>query len=928
MSTAQSNLVITIDARKAKSDVEQLGKGLKGIEAQGDKTSKKAKDTSGSIKQLGDESGKSSSKVEELRQKLLSAANEGKFGNSVQGLTAKLINFKGEVNGSSLLLAGAFATAAIAGASALSRFTIEFAKTNAQIATFSAVSGTGVEDFQRLAIAANAAGVSQEKLSDQLKDFNEKIGEFTSIGSGGAVDFFEQIAVKTEGGAEGAKKLAIEMSKMDGVTALQTYVDKLQEAGVNQQQMSFYLESMASDLTALAPVLVDNGKAWKDLADAAQQAGIIIGVDAVDASLRMTAQTEALDMQLQGMKNQLLTAVMPSVSNLIALFVNGTDVSYGLDSAVSIVRIGMNAFAGIVVTATGVVKILFTTVKEGMVQLINAGQTLYSVATADSVRGAIDALKTGASVAKLSLKNLGNVAVDSGEKAISAFAGESAQLNNLSQSIYDVKKQQQEWNKIRDTGFAKGVGLNKALNPAPPKSNSKSNKSVENEAKRAAEERWQIEYDYADKSRQLQMDFNKEVERLRKAGLSKYEGDAKTYVDLQRKMMGYQLESDLNSWKWNEEQKLAEKLKTDKLIIDATKNMSKKEKEQRKQSLDDQYNHELSLIKLSQDQRLFQAKQSLMSETVAMMERYRLEREEIEKTYGEADKMRQKLLAISAASQDKEKYDRYASATSTWGQMQAAMMGQSQQYSLMQDRDDKYAASDALFEAQMALAETAEAREAIWQAHNERMLMIEKDYKDKSMQLNMSYGADILGSITSIMKNAVGEQSKAYAAAFAIQKGFAVAQSIVAIQSALAQAMAAPFPLNLAQYATVASQTANIVATISSTEPTGFKSGGYTGNYGTSQVAGVVHGQEYVLNAAATRRVGVDTLDAINKGADLQAQRVASASGGQQVAPQVNVAPNIIIQDDRQTLSNYVRSANGQEDILYVIKRNRTALGM
>ncbi|MFH4307916.1 hypothetical protein WAJ73_24150, partial [Acinetobacter baumannii] len=81
-------------------------------------------------------------------------------------------------------------------------------------------------------------------------------------GSGGAKDFFEQIAVKTESGAEGAKKLAEEMSKMDGVEALQTYVDKLEEAGVNQQQMSFYLESMGSDLTGLIPILQDGGKLW------------------------------------------------------------------------------------------------------------------------------------------------------------------------------------------------------------------------------------------------------------------------------------------------------------------------------------------------------------------------------------------------------------------------------------------------------------------------------------------------------------------------------------------------------------------------------------------------------------------------------------------------------------------------------------------
>jgi lambda family phage tail tape measure protein len=49
----------------------------------------------------------------------------------------------------------------------------------------------------------------------------------------------------------------------------------------------------------------------------------------------------------------------------------------------------------------------------------------------------------------------------------------------------------------------------------------------------------------------------------------------------------------------------------------------------------------------------------------------------------------------------------------------------------------------------------------------------------------------------------------------------------------------------------------------------GFKSGGYTGNYGTSQVAGVVHGQEYVLNAEATKRVGKGTLDALNSGASI-----------------------------------------------------------
>lgn len=54
--------------------------------------------------------------------------------------------------------------------------------------------------------------------------------------------------------------------------------------------------------------------------------------------------------------------------------------------------------------------------------------------------------------------------------------------------------------------------------------------------------------------------------------------------------------------------------------------------------------------------------------------------------------------------------------------------------------------------------------------------------------------------------------------------------------------------------------------TSSTIAPHKFASGGYTGNYGLNEPAGVVHGQEYVLNASATKRMGLSTLEAINKG--------------------------------------------------------------
>jgi hypothetical protein len=46
----------------------------------------------------------------------------------------------------------------------------------------------------------------------------------------------------------------------------------------------------------------------------------------------------------------------------------------------------------------------------------------------------------------------------------------------------------------------------------------------------------------------------------------------------------------------------------------------------------------------------------------------------------------------------------------------------------------------------------------------------------------------------------------------------------------------------------------------------GFKTGGYTGNAGISDVAGVVHGKEFVFDAASVQRIGVDNLEAMRSG--------------------------------------------------------------
>ena len=68
----------------------------------------------------------------------------------------------------------------------------------------------------------------------------------------------------------------------------------------------------------------------------------------------------------------------------------------------------------------------------------------------------------------------------------------------------------------------------------------------------------------------------------------------------------------------------------------------------------------------------------------------------------------------------------------------------------------------------------------------------------------------------------------------------------------------------------VGSITATMTALSQGGAIAGFKEGGYTGNYGRNEVAGVVHGQEHVLTAETTARIGTKKLDALNNGASLE----------------------------------------------------------
>ncbi|MCZ3063088.1 tape measure protein [Acinetobacter baumannii] len=399
-------------------------------------------------------------------------------------------------------------------------------------------------------------------------------------------------------------------------------------------------------------------------------------------------------------------------------------------------------------------------------------------------------------------------------------------------------------------------------------------------AEEQAKLRLQLENDVANEVTKIRNDLTKKLEDVDKANFTP-ERKAEIKAELQARadndvaIAQQALKTKLDDYKqfnMTEEQLLKESFDRKKFNAAHDIELSKNQRDEAIKYLDQQYQHEQGLILLAREQRLLQAKQSYMHEIEYMKERYRLEREEIIKTTRDPV-LQNQLLNASYRSEDFEVQGKRRNAWDNFRGLNGEL-----------SETNDFLQLDKSKESRSSVVEEAMKNNLITEEEGKKKLLdIEERYQRAKLDLQMSYGQQITGSVADMFKTIGGEQSKAYKIMFAAEKAFAIARSIMAIQTGIAEAAANPFPYNLAAMASVAASTASIVANIQSVASVGFSSGGYTGNMGRGDVAGVVHGQEYVLNAAATKRVGVDTLNAINSGQSF------GSSGATVLEPIVNV---------------------------------------
>lgn len=690
---------------------------------------------------------------------------------------------------------GASVVAVGAAVAAMTAQTLTAAK---EINQFASLSNSSALEFQRMAAGADLAGISSEKLSDQLKDFNEKVGEFLQTGGGGMKDFFETIAPRIGITQEAFKDLS-------GPQGLQLYYDSLEKAGLSQKEMSFYLESMASDTTALIPLLKDGGAGFALLGDAAERAGAIMGEKTLDAANRLNATLRVMEMQTTGARNAFMTGLLPALADI-------SDAMF--DQA------GASAIAAEAGETFGIVLKGLASVAFGAYAAVNLlGKSLGGMGAifAEAELNAADAMAPASAIIKIA------------KSALRDRRGITADV------LADLDQTAQEYGRIisgfwddsgagPDSLISRIAELQKSADKA--RQSAAASVAVSAEASKGTSK---AATDAAAKQREEEKRLAEEIKAKDKALLASIAQEEAWYEKREAKERSYiSLVADLRT----EEERLTEQLRARLAVLDA--------------------------VDTATDQDYSRAAAGMTAEAP----QYGGLAPEVGGPAGELNKIAEAETALNE-----------------WYATQLAMV---EQFRI--ERADLNATWDA---EELALK----------QEHEAQMSGLEQARHAASLVAAEA----AFGHITDATKTFAGEQSAIYKAMFIVQKAFAIAESIVAIQQGIAKAASLQWPLNLAAMASVAAATASIV-----------------GNIQAVSVSGMAH----------------DGIDAVPKtGTWLleKGERVLTANTSAKLDKQLEQTQTqessvrIINVMDPAVVGDYLDTPSGERMIMNVVQRNQGA---
>lgn len=371
----------------------------------------------------------------------------GRISDSVRGMRDNIADDISKISGS--MVGMAVGAVAVAGA-AMAAMAIETAKADVQLGIMAGTANASLKSFQVLTHAAAGFGVEQEALAAILADTQEKLGEFSATGGGGAADFFEALQNNTKMTDEQIRELGKTLQSKDGVGAIQYLKDELDALGATSQEQRFIMESLAGDLGNLMPLFANGGLILEEYGVQLTDAGVIKTQEAIDQSRILAAETQAIQTKFEGLKTQLVTDMIPALGTLATHFSKGTEKGSDFREEVTDIGKAVNVTAAMIVGLAAGVGIFSSVIQQFGMQAGNLGQTVEDFYNADGFKAKGAALAAGATrqaaaglAGYITITNQYREAVDT---INTLMDGQKLRLSDLGQTYYDSNTFLQSYN--------------------------------------------------------------------------------------------------------------------------------------------------------------------------------------------------------------------------------------------------------------------------------------------------------------------------------------------------------------------------------------------------------------------------------------------------------------------------------------------------
>lgn len=250
----------------------------------------------------------------------------------------------------------------------LASLTSEVGQNAKAIENLSFKANATTQEFQEWAYASKSVSIEQDKLSDIMKDVNDRFGEFMQNGGGEMAEFFEKIAPKVN-------MTAREFQGLSGPQILGKYYEGLERANLSKAETIYYLEKMGDESTLLAPLLENNAEKLKQYAKEANELGLIMDQDAIAKTKEFNSALGTIQQTIDGVFTRLAAQAAPALTNLANDFLGFASRSReGIDSAVTAIITTFESLLDIVQslfsTISGIWSDLTADIGDGAIQQV------------------------------------------------------------------------------------------------------------------------------------------------------------------------------------------------------------------------------------------------------------------------------------------------------------------------------------------------------------------------------------------------------------------------------------------------------------------------------------------------------------------------------------------------------------------------------